>query len=463
MIVMGIAAKSKGKKKFIVVGKSGKNIRKNILHNPPTGITIWEKAKTESLRTAKFAAHIGGKWEKIGPHFYREQERVMESFRLTKKEMQELSEKYPTPFVVISLAQVKRNYDFLKRNMPRVNVYYAMKANPAPRIVTALAERGASFDTASAGEIETLARMGLPGTRMIYANPVKTSQGLAASAQFGVRRFTFDDKSEIPKMAAAVPGAEVLVRVRVKNQRALVDLNAKFGAEPEAAVPLLLAAKEAGLRPVGVCFHVGSQSLSTEAYEDALVLMRKIFDEALAAGLSLSLLDIGGGFPIPTADGTRPDVGALMRTIEQQLDRLFPKVEIWAEPGRYLCGTAVNLVTSVIGEKERGGQSWYILDEGLYGTFSGAIFDHWTFDFIAFKPGRRRKVTLVGPSCDSIDFVRRDILLPKLAIGDKLLVPDCGAYTTASATTFNGFALATEIYWEDEQTKRCTSYKVVSA
>ena len=430
---------------------------------PEQGLQYGKKRRQKRFAPLKFAERIGDKWEKIGHHFYREQESVMESFRLTKKEMQELSEKYPTPFVVISLAQVERNYDFLKRNMPRVNVYYAMKANPAPRIVTALAERGASFDTASAGEIETLARMGLPGTRMIYANPVKTSQGLAAAAQFGVRRFTFDDKSEIPKMAAAVPGAEVLVRVRVKNQRALVDLNAKFGAEPEAAVPLLLAAKEAGLHPVGVCFHVGSQSLSTEAYEDALALMRKIFDEALAAGLSLSLLDIGGGFPIPTADGTRPDVGALMRTIEQQLDRLFPKVEIWAEPGRYLCGTAVNLVTSVIGEKERGGQSWYILDEGLYGTFSGAIFDHWTFDFIAFKPGRRRKVTLVGPSCDSIDFVRRDILLPKLAIGDKLLVPDCGAYTTASATTFNGFALATEIYWEDEQTKRCASYKMVSA
>ncbi|MGP1585606.1 MAG: type III PLP-dependent enzyme [Schwartzia sp. (in: firmicutes)] len=387
----------------------------------------------------------------------------MESFRLTKKDVERLAGRYPTPFVVISLAQVERNYDFLKRCMPRVHVYYAMKANPAPRILETLARRGASFDTASAGEIETLARMGIAGTRMIYANPVKTPQGLAAAAQFGVRRFTFDDRSEIKKMAAAVPGAEVLLRVRVKNQKALVDLNAKFGAEPEEAIPLLREAKAAGLSPAGVCFHVGSQSLSVEAYRDALRLMRRLFDEAAKSGMTLSLMDIGGGFPIPTADGGHPDAGALMTAIETEIEQLFPDVEIWAEPGRFLSGTAVNLVTSVIGEKTRGGQIWYILDEGLYGTFSGVIFDHWTFDFVSFKPGRRRRTTLVGPSCDSIDFVRRDVLLPRLAVGDKLLVPDCGAYTTASATTFNGFALATEIYWEDQAAAQEESYRVVPA
>ncbi|MGP1471093.1 MAG: type III PLP-dependent enzyme [Schwartzia sp. (in: firmicutes)] len=387
----------------------------------------------------------------------------MESFRLTKKDVERLAGRYPTPFVVISLAQVERNYDFLTRCMPRVHVYYAMKANPAPRILETLARRGASFDTASAGEIETLARMGIAGARMIYANPVKTPQGLAAAAQFGVRRFTFDDRSEIKKMAEAVPGAEVLVRVRVKNQKALVDLNAKFGAEPEEAIPLLREAKAAGLSPAGVCFHVGSQSLSVEAYHDALHLMRRLFDEAAKSGMTLSLMDIGGGFPIPTADGGHPDAGALMTAIEEEIERLFPDVEIWAEPGRFLSGTAVNLVTSVIGEKTRGGQIWYILDEGLYGTFSGVIFDHWTFDFVSFKPGRRRRTTLVGPSCDSIDFVRRDVLMPRLAVGDKLLVPDCGAYTTASATTFNGFALATEIYWEDQAIVPQEAYGVVPA
>ena len=388
----------------------------------------------------------------------------MESFRLTEKEMQALCQKYPTPFVVISLEQVAENYEMLRRNMPRVRVFYAMKANPSPRIIKTLAARGASFDTASAGEIEQLSRLGVTGDRMVYANPVKTAAGLAASAQFGVRRFTFDDISEVPKMAAAAPGAYVLARIRLQNARALVDLNAKFGCEAEQAVPLLKAARNAGLQPAGIAFHVGSQSLSAKAYTEALQVSRRLFDEARAQGMELTTLDIGGGFPIPRAGGRTVDAAAMMQTVERQIERLFPETDIWAEPGRFLCGTAVNLVTSVIGEKKRGGQIWYALDEGLYGTFSGVIFDHWSFEFESFKPGRRRRVTFVGPSCDSIDFVRRDVLMPRLAIGDHLLVPDCGAYTSASATTFNGFPLAPVFYWEDEQaTQKEMSYKAVTA
>lgn len=373
----------------------------------------------------------------------------MESFRLTQDVVEGLASRYETPFLVVSLAQVEKNYRFLRGHMPRVNVYYAMKANPSPRVLSCLASLGAGFDTASAGEIETLSRMGVEGARMIYANPVKTPGGLLAAARAGVRRMTFDDASEIPKMAEAVPGAEVLVRVRVKNEKALVDLNAKFGAEPAEALPLLRRAAAAGLSPAGVCFHVGSQSLSAEAYEEALLLCRRLFDEAEREGMFLSLLDIGGGFPIPMGD-MRPDAGAIMRRIARQIDRLFPDTEVWAEPGRFLCGTAVNLVTSVIGTKRRGEELWYVLDEGLYGTFSGAMFDHWAYSFESFRQGPRGRVTLVGPSCDSIDFVRRGVLLPELSIGDLLLVPDCGAYTSASATTFNGFAAARTLYDEDE-------------
>ena len=380
----------------------------------------------------------------------KEWESVMESFRLTQKEMNHLASKYPTPFVVISLAQVERNYEFLKSHLPRVNVYYAMKANPSPRIINLLARLGASFDTASSGEIETLSRMGIPGSRMIYANPVKIPRSIVAAHSMGVKRYTFDDASEIGKLASLAPGAEVMVRIRVKNQTALVDLNAKFGAPPEDAVQLLLEAKRAGLNPVGICFHVGSQSTAAEAYEEALLLVRRLFNDAEKEGMHLTTMDIGGGFPIPKAGSSMPDAGGMMDAIERQIERLFPDTEIWCEPGRFLRGTAVNLVTSVIGTKVRNGRQWYWLDEGLYGTFSGAIYDHWTFDFVSFKKGIKQLATFLGPSCDSIDFVRYDVMMPKLEIGDMLLVPECGSYTTASATTFNGFAFATQIYFEDE-------------
>lgn len=372
----------------------------------------------------------------------------MESFRLTREETETLAASHQTPFLVISLAQVERNYRFFRRHLPRVNAYYAMKANPAPRVLSLLAELGAGFDTASAGEMRMLSEVGVEGARMIYANPVKTPEGLQTAARLGVRRMTFDDANEVWKMAELSPGAEVLVRIRIRNEKALVDLNAKFGAEAEEAISLLRLARDAGLTPKGVAFHVGSQSLSAEAYEEAIMISRHIFDEARAAGMPLSMLDIGGGFPIPMA-GTEPDVETMMERISRQIDQLFPETEIWAEPGRFFIGTAVNLVTSVIGVKRRGEELWYTIDDGLYGTLSGAIFDHWTYTFEAFREGPSRRATVLGPSCDSIDFVGRDVALPELLQGDLVLVPDCGAYTSASATTFNGFSKAEELYFED--------------
>ncbi len=373
----------------------------------------------------------------------------MNSFRLTREEIEALAAGHETPFLVISLAQVEENYRFFRRHLPRVNVYYAMKANPAPRILSLLASMGTGFDTASAGEMETLAAMGVSPQRIIYANPVKTPEGLRAAARLGVSRMTFDDVSEIEKMAESVPRAEAVVRVRVHNEKVLVDLNAKFGVTPEEALPLLRRARDAGLIAKGVCFHVGSQALSAEAYEEALLFCRRIFDEAEAEGMKLSMLDIGGGFPIPLAGNEITDAGLIMDQISRQLDRLFPETEIWAEPGRFICGTAVNLVTSVIGIKIRGGQAWYTLDEGVYGALSGAIYDHWTYTFEAMRSGKASPSTVLGPSCDSIDFVGRGVMLPELRIGDLVLVPDCGAYTSASATTFNGFPRAKEFYYED--------------
>lgn len=373
----------------------------------------------------------------------------MSSFRLSEKEINYLADKYPTPFLVASLEKLEENYRMIRQNMPRVIIQYAMKANPLEKIVARLASLGSCYDVASAGEIEQLHRMGISGDRMIYANPVKTKQGLEAAARYGVNRFTFDDESEIPKMAEYVPGGEVLVRIRVVNDKALVNLNAKFGVDHHEALELLKKAREAGLVPAGICFHVGSQSLTTEAYEEALLVCRCLFNEAKEMGMELTTLDIGGGFPIPSVNGP-VDPEGMMQAINRQLDRLFPDTEILCEPGRFLCGTAVNLVTSVIGTKQRADQTWYILDEGLYGTFSGAIFDHWTFEFESFRHGKKRMTTFVGPSCDSIDFVRRDVMMPELKMGDLLLVPNCGAYTSASSTTFNGFQQAPVFIYEEQ-------------
>ena len=374
----------------------------------------------------------------------------MKNFRLTEKEMNAMAERVPTPFLVASLDKVEENYQFMRQHLPRAGVYYAMKANPTPAILRRLAGLGSHFDVASAGEMEQLYGLGVNGSQMIYANPVKDTRGLRAAAVYGVRRFTFDDVTEIPKMASYVPGADVLVRISVRNNKALVDLNTKFGAPVDDAIALLQQAEQAGLHAAGICFHVGSQSLSTAAYEEALLVARKLFDEAEALGMHLTDLDIGGGFPVPDADGLSVDLAVMMESINRQIDRLFPDTAVWTEPGRYMCGTAVNLVTSVIGTKDRNGKPWYILDEGIYGCFSGIMYDHWTYPLHCFGKGAKKSSTFGGPSCDGIDVLYRDFEAPALKIGDRLLVTEMGSYTSVSATRFNGFYLAPTVIFENQ-------------
>lgn len=369
-------------------------------------------------------------------------------FRLNKEETEALAQEYGTPLLVLSLEQIEKNYRLLRTHLPRVKVFYAIKANPHRRILELMRDLGSNFDVASDGEIMELSSLGIDGSRMIYANPMKTVNGLRACRNAGVGKMTFDSAGEIDKMARECPGATVLLRIRIDNSSAHVDLNKKFGAAREQALELLLKARDAGLDAAGIAFHVGSQTTSADPYLYALDIAREIFEEAAAAGMQLRIMDIGGGFPIPEPK-VRFNLQEMLNQINARLDEDFPGVEIWAEPGRFICATAVNLITSVIGVTERGGQPWYFLDEGLYGTFSGVLFDQWDFKLISFKEGEQVAATFAGPSCDSLDIMFRGKMTVRQEEGDLILVPICGAYTSASATTFNGFSKANFVVWED--------------
>ena len=368
--------------------------------------------------------------------------------KLSQVAVEKLADKYGTPLLVLSLEHVERNYAFLAENLPGAKLYYAVKANPNEGIIRKLAELGSYFDVASDGEMRFLTEMGIAPERMVYANPVKTPSGLRVAKETGVNKFTFDSESEIGKMAKAIPGGSVLLRVRVDNPRALVDLNKKFGAHPDDVLHLLELARQQGLDVAGLCFHVGSQSHSSDAYLAAIKTCRRLFDEAQDAGFNMRILDIGGGFPIQTITETI-DITAMFQDIREALAQYFPETEIWAEPGRFMCGTVSNLITSVIGTQYRDSKQWYFLDEGLYGTFSGVIFDHWDFELETYKDDEKIPATFAGPSCDSLDIMFHDKLTAPLNIGDLILVPNCGAYTSASATVFNGFAKTPILIWED--------------
>ena len=166
----------------------------------------------------------------------------------------------------------------------------------------------------------------------------------------------------------------------------------------------------------------------------------------------MSILDIGGGFPIAEIDDNF-DPKYMFAEISAALKEKFPTTEIWCEPGRFMCGTTVNLITKVIGVQQRNNQQWYFLDEGVYGTFSGVIFDQWDYELESFKAQDKIAAVFAGPSCDSLDIMFRDKMTAPLELDDLILVPNCGAYTSASATVFNGFSKAQTIVWEDVKNK----------
>ena len=374
---------------------------------------------------------------------------MQKEFHLSQADVKRLADEHGTPLLVMSVEQIKNNYRYLKEHMPRVNIHYAVKANPDERIIRTLKDLGSCFDVASDGEILQLQAMGIRGEQMVYANPIKPVHGIETARQAGILNYMVDSAPEIEKMARVAPGAGVMVRVRMQNPEALIDLNKKFGAEPSDVLSLLLKARDCGLRVAGLAFHVGSQATQAHAYLNALQVCRRLFDEAAAQGLNLQILDIGGGFPIRAPGSAKIDIQKMLTTIYQGLEQFFPQTEIWAEPGRFICGTAVKLITRVIGRQQRDNQDWYFLDEGIYGTFSGVIFDHWDFELLPFKEGPTVTATFAGPSCDSFDVIFREKETVRLDVDDLILVPNIGSYSSASATTFNGFAKARTVVWEE--------------
>ncbi|MBN2370559.1 MAG: type III PLP-dependent enzyme [Vicinamibacteria bacterium] len=353
-----------------------------------------------------------------------------------------------TPLFVVDRRELRRNYDQFRKHMPRVQVYYAVKANSHPEIVRAFFEMGASFDVASMPEFLTVHEniKGLPPKerqtfiwdKIIYANPIKANETLAQLDQYKPL-VTFDNLDEIRKIARHAPRAGLILRIKVPNTGSIVELSSKFGAAPSEAVDLIEAARNAGLAVEGLSFHVGSQCTNWENYVQALAISAAVFAEAADRGFDkMNVLDVGGGFPAPYDDTVHP-FRELARKLNVELDRLFPpEIQILAEPGRFLVATSATLVAEVIGKAVRDGKVCYYINDGIYSTFSGILFDHCQYRIRAFKRGATRISAVFGPTCDALDVVSQAEELPDLDLGDLVYSRNVGAYTVASATCFNG-------------------------
>src|SRR5436189_1235495 len=356
--------------------------------------------------------------------------------------LQRLAKEHGTPVVVIDHDVIRENYAAFKKHLPKVQAYYAVKANAEPAIVRTLYKTGASFDVASLPEFMLVYEniRHLPAKeqqdfiwdKIIYANPTKPRQTLQALDKYKPL-VTYDNLAELKKIKQYAPQAGVVLRLRVPNTGSMVELSSKFGCDPGEAVDLVQEAFRLGLVVEGLSFHVGSQCTNFENFVQALNMASAVMNESRSRGHEIKILDIGGGFPAHYNRHVKP-ISLLAKKINAEINRLFPKdIQIVAEPGRFLVATAAASVARIIGKAVRDGKTCYFIDDSVYHTFSGIIFDHCQYHLKAFKKGRSEICAVFGQTCDGVDTISQSEELPELEVEDLVYAEDIGAYSNASS------------------------------
>lgn len=378
-------------------------------------------------------------------------------------------------FMVVDLGAVKKAAWNWNNQLPRVKAHYAVKCNPNDEIMSLIRDMGTGFDCASISEIDLCLKLGVDPEEIIFANPCKMPSHVSYARERGVHLMTFDNVAELEKVARCNPSAQMVLRILADDSHSVCRFGTKFGA-PQHHVPALLRkARELDVDVVGVSFHVGSGCLSASAFVEAVELAYETFRTAEALGFSMTLLDIGGGFP--GFDGAGPSFADIAASLREVLDELFPEecgVRIIAEPGRFFTAASHTLATCVYARRDivleaeepahehhkdaaappspavvEGAAAneddelhhLYYISDGVYGSFNCLVFDHACVMPRLVRPrkGPLYRANVFGPTCDSFDLVAKDVMLPKMEIGDWLYFENMGAYTISASSEFNGF------------------------
>ncbi len=367
-----------------------------------------------------------------------------------------LAERQPeTPCLVVDLDVISANFGALRSALPQAEIYYAVKANPASPVLQRLVELGSNFDAASLSEIERCLAAGADPQRIAFGNTAKKMGDIASAHSRGVRLYAFDSEPELEKLAVAAPGSEVFCRMLVANRGAAWPLSDKFGCSAEMAVDLMIKARDAGLAARGISFHVGSQQTEPGAWQTAIGEVARIFTALAEKGISLDLVNLGGGFPIRYRDEV-PGLPAVSEAIRTGIARAFGNrpPALMIEPGRILTANAgliraevVLVSTKGYGERVR----WVYLDIGKFGGLAETMDEAIRYALrTEHADAETGPVILAGPTCDGADILyeRADYHLPMdLKAGDKIDILDAGAYTASySSVGFNGFPPLREYY-----------------
>jgi len=362
------------------------------------------------------------------------------------------SEKLETPCVVINLRTIKKNYIKLQNSFPFAQIYYAVKANPDPKVISLLAELGSNFDIASRYELDKVLGLGVAPERISYGNTIKKTKDIAYFFENGIRMFATDSKEDLKNIAKYAPGARVYVRILVENSvTADWPLSRKFGCHPDMAYDLLVQARDAGLTPYGISFHVGSQQRDIGQWNDAIAktkyLMTSLEEEE---GIKLQMINMGGGFPAnyiqPTND-LKEYASEITRYLRDDFGDEIPQIIL--EPGRSLVGDSGVLMTEVVLISRKNNTAlnrWVYVDAGKFNGLIETLGESIKYPIVTNKDtpdGKTGEVILAGPTCDSMDIMYEDTKykLPlDLKTGDRVYFLSTGAYTSSYASVeFNGF------------------------
>ncbi|WP_398472324.1 type III PLP-dependent enzyme [Tardiphaga sp.] len=351
------------------------------------------------------------------------------------------------PCLVVDLDVVRDNFQTFAKALPDSRVFYAVKANPAPEVLSLLASMGSCFDCATVAEIEMALAAGATPDRISYGNTIKKERDIARAFALGIRMFAVDCAPEVEKVARVAPGAKVFCRILYDCAGAEWPLSRKFGCDPEMAVDVLDLAKRLGLEPVGISFHVGSQQRKVKAWDRALAMASSVFRDCAERGINLTLVNMGGGFPTKYLKDVPPVLQygrSIFRALRKHFGNAIPETII--EPGRGMVGNAGIIETEVVlisKKSDEDDNRWVYLDIGKFGGLAETMDESIRYAIRTRHDGAEMApCVLAGPTCDSADVLYEKAPYPlpvTLEIGDKLLIEGTGAYTsTYSAVAFNG-------------------------
>ena len=352
------------------------------------------------------------------------------------------------PCMVLDLDVVRENYNSFAKALPDTRVFYAVKANPDAQVLALLARLGSCFDTASVVEIEQALAAGASPDRISFGNTIKKERDIARAYEYGVRLFAVDCEAEVEKVARAAPGSKVFCRILCNGEGAEWPLSRKFGCAPEMAPRVLETAHRLGLHAYGLSFHVGSQQRNPRMWDSALESSSEIFRDLAERGITLSMVNLGGGFPtkyLKDVPAVRAYGQAIFRSLRKHFGNQIPETII--EPGRGMVGNAGIIEAEVVLISKKSDDDnvrWVYLDIGKFNGLAETMDEMIRYPIrTEFDGDATEPCVLAGPTCDSVDvmYEKDPYHLPiSLEIGSKVLIEGTGAYTTTySAVGCNGF------------------------